>query len=120
MIPPLPLPPASNHVATMEAMRLITAAAAAAVGRVGTFHNVIIVRQNTVQLMTAIMFHVTNLTTPGSGSDNPSSQNTVQLMTASMFHVTNPTPPGSDNPAVKTLVDDSQYIPCNQSDTPRE
>jgi hypothetical protein len=47
---------------------------------------------NTVQLMTAIMVHVSNLTP---GSDN---HNTVQLMTASMVNVNNLTPPGSDNP----------------------
>jgi hypothetical protein len=40
-------------------------AAAARSGRVGTFHHVIVERQNTVQLMTASMIHVTNLT-PGS------------------------------------------------------
>jgi hypothetical protein len=56
-------------------------------GRVGTFHHVIIVRQNTVQFMTAgiIMF---NLWQPVY----------VQFMTAGMFHVTNLTP-GSDDPA---------------------
>jgi hypothetical protein len=41
------------------------------VGLDPTFHHVIVVRQNTVQLMTASMFHVTNLT-PGSEC-NPSS-----------------------------------------------
>jgi hypothetical protein len=35
------------------------------------------------------------------------------LMTASMLHVTNLTPPGSE-------CNDSQYVPCNQSDTPWE
>jgi hypothetical protein len=48
----------------------------------------------------------------------------IRLMTAGMVHhVTNLTPPGggSDNPLVKTPVDDSrQYGPCNQYDTPRE
>jgi hypothetical protein len=32
---------------------------------VGTFHHVIVVHQNTVQWMTAGMFHVSNLTHPG-------------------------------------------------------
>jgi DNA helicase TIP49 (TBP-interacting protein) len=41
--------------------------------------------------------------------------------TASVFHATNLTPGGSDNPAVKTRsIDDSQCVPCNQSDAPRE
>jgi hypothetical protein len=39
------------------------------VGLDTTCHHVIIVRQNTVQLMTASMFHVTNLT-PGSDNQN--------------------------------------------------
>jgi hypothetical protein len=59
--------------------------------------HVIIVRQNTVQLMTASMFHVTNLT-PGSEC-NPSrayGQTTHQLMIASMVHVTNRVTPGSE------------------------
>jgi hypothetical protein len=56
-----------------------------AVGKDGTFHVVIVVRQNTVQLMTAgIVVHVTNLTPGGSEHEQPL-QSKQRLMTASMF-----------------------------------
>jgi hypothetical protein len=44
-----------------------------------------------------------------------------QFMTGIVVHVTNLTPPGSgsDNPSVKGPIDDSRYGPCNQSDSPR-
>jgi hypothetical protein len=63
-------------------------------GRVGTFHVRHVILQSKHQFMTNNMVHVTNMTPPGSGSDNPS---------------------------VKTPIDDSRYGPCkqscNQSDT---
>jgi hypothetical protein len=66
----------------------------------GTFHHVIIVRQNTDQLTTASMVHVA----------------------ASAVRVTTLTTPGSEcNPrracGHNTVVDDGRYGACNQSDT---
>jgi hypothetical protein len=76
---------------------LVRRAMGGQVGRVATFHHVIVVRQNTV--------HLTNLTPRG--SDSPSSTyglKHIQLMTASMFHVINLTPPGSTNPTRRGCV----------------
>jgi hypothetical protein len=46
-------------------------------------------------------------------------QNTVQLMTSRLVHVASRVTAGSDSPVRgKTSIDDAQYGPCNQSDSP--